>query len=71
MQSFDVYVLLKYWEISPSPLTLYENIGIMSTIHQCKSTPTLHLKNIFEGYFYVVFSIYYEYLLKNATDSMW
>lgn len=38
-------------KLSPLPLTLYENNSILSTIHQHKSTPSLHLNNIFKGYF--------------------
>lgn len=38
-------------KLSSSPLILYENISIMSTIHQCKFTLALYLKNIFEDHF--------------------
>lgn len=45
-------------KLSSSPLILYENISIMSTIHQCKFTLALYLKIFLKIIFYILSSIY-------------
>ena len=50
---------------------LYKNVSIIPTIHQYKFILAFHLNNVFEEHFYILFSIYCEYLLRNIIDSVW
>ena len=46
-------------------------ISSLFHIHQYKFIPAFHFNNVFEDHFYILFSIYYEYFLRNTIDSVW